>query len=117
MQRVNLVLMSLLLGVVFSIVFSTSSFSADEGMKTIKGNVVCLIPNFRSGTVQTIIATHSCDKLPVHQHVLVTENAVYSLQGLQAGLMRIEQSPKRHNVTIVGRVEGSRQTGWVLFVR
>ena len=116
MQRVKHVSLSLLLGIIFSIFLGTFSYSADEGTVTLKGNVICLIPDFKSGTVEPVIATKPCNSFPLHHHFLVTENAVYSLQGLEAGLMKIEQNPKRTNVKITGKVKGSKQTGWVLFV-
>jgi len=116
MQRVKLVSLSLLLGIIFSTFPSTFSYSKDEGMTTLRGNVVCLLPDFKNGTVQPVIATSPCSGLPQHNHVLVTNNAVYSLQGLDKGLMKIEQSSKRTNVKISGKVKGNKQTGWILFV-
>jgi hypothetical protein len=115
MQRIKFVSLSLILGIAFSISLSTFSHSADEA-KTVQGNVVCLIPDYESGNVKPVIATGPCDGLPPHQHVLVTPSAVYSLQGLQDGLMKITQNPDRTNVKIAGKVEGSDQTAWVLFV-
>ncbi len=116
MKRLNLVSMSLVLGIIFSVVICTFSYAEDEGTKSIQGNVICLIPDYAHGTVKPVIATHPCDGLPTHQHVLVTEDTVYSLQGLQDGLRKIEQNPNRTDVVIAGKVKGSEQTGWVLFV-
>ncbi|MEQ9617810.1 MAG: hypothetical protein RIG61_01390 [Deltaproteobacteria bacterium] len=116
MQRIKVMGLSLIMAVAFSSLLSTFSYSADEGVQTKKGNVVCLIPDYGSGNVKPVIATGPCDGLPPHQHVLVTEDRVYSLQGLQDGLMKIEQNPNKTNVEITGKVEGSDQTGWVLFV-
>lgn len=116
MKHLSLVSMSFVLGIVFSFVVCTFSYAADEGAKEIKGNVICLIPDYASGTVKPVIATHPCDGEPTHQHVLVTKDTVYSLQGLQDGLKKIEQSPNRTDVIIAGKVQGSEQTGWVLFV-
>lgn len=78
--------------------------------------MVCLIPDYAKVTVNPVIATQPCEGLPPHQHVLVTETRVYSLQGLQDGLMKIEKPPHRVNVKITGKVEGSDQMGWILFV-
>ncbi len=81
-----------------------------------QGNVVCLVPDYANGSVKPVIATHPCDGMPPHQHLLVTDDTVYSLQGLQDGLKKITQSPDRTDVQIAGKVQGSEQTGWVLFV-
>lgn len=83
---------------------------------TIQGNVICLIPDYAKGTVNPVIATEPCDGLPPHNHLVVTANKVYTLKGLQDGLTKIESSPNRTNIKIHGKVEGSDQTGWVLFV-
>ncbi len=117
MQRIKFVTLSLILGMVFSISLSTFSHSADEGETTVQGNVVCLLPDYEKGTVKPVIATGPCDGLPPHEHVLVTKSTVYSLQGLQDGLMKITQSSNRTNVKITGKVEGSDQTAWVLLVK
>lgn len=116
MKHLSLVSMSLVLGIALSIVICNFSYAADEDTKSIKGNVVCLIPDYAGGTVKPVIATHPCDGLPPHQHVLVTDDTVYSLQGLQDGLKKIELNPHRTDVVIAGKVQGSEQTGWVLFV-
>ena len=117
MQRIKFVSLSLILGIAFSISLSTFSHSADEGTTTLQGNIVCLLPDYEKGTVKPVIATGPCDGYPPHEHVLVTKNTVYSLQGLEEGLMKIEQSSNRTNVKITGKVEGSDQTAWVLFVK
>jgi len=116
MQRINLFSLTLVLGITLAIFICAFSQAADEGTTTIQGNVICLIPDYANGTVKPVVATHPCDGLPPHQHVLVTDTAVYSLQGLQDGLKKIEQNPNRTNVQIAGKVQGSEQTGWVLFV-
>ena len=116
MNRIKFLSISLLLGISFSIFLCTFSYADDKGTTSIQGNVVCLIPNYADGTVTPVIATHPCDGEPTHQHVLVTDTTVYSLQGLQDGLKKIEKNPHKTNVTIAGKVQGSEQTGWVLFV-
>jgi len=116
MQRIKFVSLSLILGIAFSVTLSAFSHSADEDTQTIQGNVVCLIPDYENGNVKPVIATGPCDAYPPHQHVLVTKSAVYSLQGLQDGLMKIAQSSNRTDVEITGKVQGSDQTAWVLFV-
>ncbi len=113
-KNLKLTTLALMIGISLSIFASSLSY-ADEA-KTVQGNVICLIPDYAKGTVNPVIATHPCDGLPPHQHVLVTKTKVYSLQGLQDGLMKIERNPDRTNVKITGKVEGSEQTGWILFV-
>jgi len=115
MKDLKLTTLILILGISFSMFLSTVSY-ADKGTTTIQGNVICLIPDYASGTVKPVIATHPCDGEPTHQHLVVTDNTVYSLQGLQDGLKKIERNPNRTNVKIAGNVQGSEQTGWVLFV-
>lgn len=116
MYRVTSVALLLIVGIAFSVFAATFAHSADEGTETVEGTVVCLIPDYGNGTVKPVVASGPCDALPKHQHVLVTKNRVYSLQGLQDGLMKIEQNPQRTNVKITGKPEGSDQTAWVLIV-
>ncbi len=116
MKGFRLVVTSLIIAVAFAGLFTVSSHAADEGTKSITGTVICLIPDYQKGTVQPVVATGPCDSLPPHQHVLMTkEGTVYSLQGLQDGLLKIEQMPKKTDVTIAGKVEGNNY-GWVLYV-
>lgn len=115
MKRLQWITAFTLIFVITLSIFTVAMSYADD-TKTIQGNVVCLIPDYAKGTVNPVIATKPCDGLPPHQHVLVTETRVYSLQGLQDGLMKIEKNPHRMNVKITGKVEGSDQTGWILFV-
>jgi hypothetical protein len=108
-----------LVGLVLMLVFAFAtipSFAENEKMQTIEGNIVCLLPDYEKGSVKPVIATEPCDGLAPHAHVLVTkEGTVYSLQGLQEGLMKIERSSERKTVKITGRVEGN-QNGWILYV-
>jgi hypothetical protein len=114
MNRLSILMLSLVLGIAFSVAFSSSSFADDQ--TTVTGNVICLIPDYAKGTVSPVIATGPCDGEPTHQHLVVTDTTVYSLQGLQDGLKKIEQNPNRTNVAVAGKVQGSEQTGWILFV-
>ena len=106
--------LTLIFGLTLSIFATTLSYADDT--KTIQGNVICLIPDYEKGTVNPVIATHPCDGLPPHSHLLVTENRIYVIQGLQDGLKKIEINPHRENIKITGKVEGSDQSGWILFV-
>ncbi len=115
MQRIKFVSLSLILGIVFSISLSAYSHSADETVNK-TGNIVCLLPDYESGNVKPVIASGPCNSYPPHNHLLVTKDAVYSIQGLQDGLEKMELSSHRNDVTVAGKVQGSEQTGWVLFV-
>lgn len=117
MKHLKLTTLTLILGIAFSIAFSNSSFAdSKDDHATINGNVICLLPDYKTGTVNPVIATTPCDGYPPHHHVVVTDTAVYSLQGLQDGLTKIEKNPNRTNVALTGKIQGSEQTGWVLFV-
>ena len=116
MHRVKLFAFSLIIAIGLASMFTVRSFAADEGTKTITGTVICLIPDYKKGTVKPVISTGPCNSLPPHQHILVTKDGtVYSLQGLQDGLMKVALMPKRTNVTMTGKVEGNNY-GWVLYV-
>ncbi|MER3445954.1 MAG: hypothetical protein C4291_03575 [Candidatus Dadabacteria bacterium] len=70
MKRVSLLTLSLMLVLAFAV---SSAFSAhEEGMQTIEGNVICLLPDYNKGNVKPVISNGPCDKLPPHAHVLIT---------------------------------------------
>ena len=117
MKHLRLITLSLVLAITISFAFSSSSFAdTKDDHATINGNVICLLPDYKTGNVNPVIATAPCDGYPPHHHVVVTDTAVYSLQGLQDGLTKIEKNPNRTNVEIAGKIQGTEQTGWVLFV-
>ena len=116
MHRVRSYVFTLIIALGLVTAFTIRSYAADEGTKSITGNVICLIPDYKKGTVNPVIATGPCNTLPPHQHVLMTkEGTVYSLQGLQDGLIKIEEMSDKTDVTITGKVEGNNY-GWILFV-
>ena len=120
MQRLRLVVFTLVVGAVLAGLNGVRSFAADEGMKatsgSVTGTVICLIPDYKKGTVTPVVATGPCNNLPPHQHIIMTkEGTVYTLQGLQEGLMKVSLMPERKNVTITGKIEGNNQ-GWILWV-
>jgi len=117
MQNVKYLSGVLLLVAALFIGVMSISQAADDETQTVEGTIICLIPDYGNGTVKPVVATGPCDKLPPHQHVLVTKDKVYSLQGLQDGLMKIEQSSQRKDVKVSGKIEGSDQTAWVLIVQ
>ncbi len=116
MNRFRMVTLLLVLAISIVGLSSVSSFAADPASQSVQGNVICLIPDYKKGTVTPVIATGPCNTLPPHQHVLMTkEGTVYSLQGLQDGLMKIALMPQKEDVTMAGKIEGNNY-GWVLIV-
>lgn len=114
MQRIKVLVFSLMIAVACAGFFTVSSFAADQ--QSIQGNVICLIPDYKKGTVTPVIATGPCNTLPPHTHIIMTkEGTVYTLQGLQEGLMKVSLMPQRENVTVPGKIEGNNY-GWVLVV-
>ena len=115
MIRVKYVVAVLILAAFLGGTYAVSSLAAGEGMQTVQGTVICLIPDYAKGTVNPVVATKPCDGEPPHQHIIITSDTVYSLQGLQDGLMKIERNPQRTDVKISGEVKGN-ENGWILFV-
>lgn len=116
MKKGTSVTLSLMLAFLFAVSLAGTAFAGHDEMKTVEGDIICLLPDFEKGSVNPVIATAPCNGQPAHGHILVTEEGtVYSLQGLEEGLMKIESSSERKNVQITGRVEGN-QRGWVLYV-
>lgn len=116
MKKATLVAFSMLL-FVFAFAVSASFAEKHEGTKeTVEGNIVCLIPDYQKGTVNPVIATGPCNELPPHHHLLVSKDGkVYSLQGLQEGLMALQSGANHTDVKVTGRVE-QNPGGWILYV-
>ena len=114
MQGFRLVVMSLIIAVALASFSTVPTYAADDEV-FVQGNVVCLVYD-KKGNVTPMVATGPCDGYPPHQHILVTkEGTVYSLQGLEDGLVKIAKMPQRTDVKIKGKVQGN-QYGWVLVV-
>lgn len=115
MRRSTLIILSFTAAFLFSVSLAGSSFAKEETV-TVEGNVICLIPDYQSGTVKPVIANGPCKNQPPHPHMLITkEGKVYYLQGLQDGLIKIQQNPVHTDVKITGRAEQT-PGGWVLYV-
>jgi hypothetical protein len=115
MKKATFVAFCLMLVLAFAV---SSSFAGEaKGEKvTVEGNVICLIPDYGKGTVNPVIANGPCNNVPAHQHLLVTKDGkVYTLQGLQEGLMAIAANPNHTAVKITG-VATENPGGWVLTV-
>jgi len=115
MKKATLVAFCLTLFFAFAVSFGF----ADEpkGTKvTVEGNIVCLILDYQKGTVNPVIATGPCNELPPHHHLLVSKDGkVYTLQGLQEGLMALQSSANHTNVKVTG-IAQENPGGWVLYV-
>jgi hypothetical protein len=110
MKKVSLAALSLMLFFMFTV---SVSFAKEE---TVEGDVICLIPDYEKGTVNPVIADGPCKGQPPHPHILMTEEGkIYYLQGLQEGLLAIQENPDHTDVKITGRVEQT-PGGWVLYV-
>ncbi len=115
MRRNTILILFLMSAFMSSALIVSSSFAKDETV-TVTGNVICLIPDYQKGTVNPVIATGPCKNQPPHPHMLITKGGeVYYLQGLQDGLIKIQQNPVHTDVTVTGRAEQS-PGGWVLYV-
>ncbi len=84
--------------------------------KSVKGTLVCLLPNYENASVTPVIATGPCSELPPHAHVVYTEDGqVYALEGSEEAIHKIETNPNRENVTVKGKLQGN-PGGWIIFV-
>ena len=90
-----------------------------EDIKPLTGNVICLLPDKKTGSVTPVIATSPCDKLPQHAHVFVDLRGevgqVYAVQGSEEAILRLEKTSNRENVEIKGKI-GGNQDAWIITV-
>lgn len=86
---------------------------------TVKGNVICLLPDRDKGTVKPFIATEPCNGKEPHAHVILDTRSkvgnVYAVQGSAEAIERLQKSTKK-DAEVKGKVSGSQQTGWILTV-
>ena len=86
---------------------------------TLMGNVICLLPEYKSGTVKPVIATTPCDGYAPHAHVILDIRSkvgnVYAVQGSPEAIKRLQQTSNRKDVEIKGKISGNA-TGWVITV-
>lgn len=118
MKRNTVVDLSVMLVFAFVISLVSYGFAAEkkEEVQTIGGNIICLLADYKTGSVKPVIANGPCDKLPPHAHVLVTkEGKVYTIEGSEEAIHKLEMSSERKNAKVTGKVEG-HQRGWILFV-
>ena len=82
----------------------------------VTGTVFCLLPNYRDGNVEPMVATSPCNEYEPHAHVIYTnEGQTYALHGPHDKITAIESNPQRKNVTLSGSLQGN-DGGWILYV-
>ncbi len=86
---------------------------------TVRGNVICLLPDHDKGNVKPFIATKPCNGHEPHAHVMLDTRSkvgnVYAVQGSPEAVERLEKGNKK-DIEVKGKVSGSQQTGWILTV-
>lgn len=103
--------------------FGFPSFSKAEEDKhkedIVYGNVVCIIPDLRSGNVSPVIANENCNSHKVHAHIIVDtrskEGNVYAVKGSPEAISRLQALENKENVPVKGRISGS-QRAWLITV-
>jgi len=121
MHLSRFVAFTILVGLFLSVSFYISKAEDPHMQDSVKGNVVCLIPNYEKGTITPVIATGPCDVgHPAHAHVIIEQRGkvgnVYAVQGTPEALKRLEQTSNRTNVVIKGKISGGSDTGWIITV-
>lgn len=84
---------------------------------TVKGTIVCLLPNYQAGNFKQVVAAGPCTELDQHLHlVTTTDGQVYAIHGSEESIHRIESMSNRNDVELRGKIQGD-QGAWVLFVQ
>ena len=90
-----------------------------EDIKPLTGNLICLLPDNKTGSVTPVIATSPCVKLPKHAHVFVDFRGevgqVYGVQGSPEAITRLQETSNRKDVTVKGKI-GGNQDAWIITV-
>jgi len=111
--------LTILVGLFLSVSFYISKAEDPHAQDSVKGNVICLIPNYEKGIVTPVVATAPCDGSTPHAHVIVEQRGkvgnVYAVQGSPEALERLEKTSNRTNVVVKGKISGSDK-GWVITV-
>ena len=125
MSRFTLVLTIFSLLFLFAFQQSSLADGHEEAKKihpqdvTVRGNVICLLPDHSKGNVKPFIATKPCNGHEPHAHVLLDTRSkvgnVYAVQGSPEAVERLEKGNKK-DIEVKGKVSGSQQTGWILTV-
>lgn len=77
---------------------SGDKIMGEEGMNEndiLKGNIICLLPEYKSGTVKPVIATSPCDGYAPHAHVILDTRSkvgnIYAVQGSPEAINRLSK--------------------------
>ena len=103
--------------------FGLSLAANAEGEKheedIIYGNVICLIPDLKSGNVSPVIANKNCNGPKAHAHVIVDtrskEGNVYAVKGSPEAIERLQALEIKEDVAIKGKISGD-QKAWIITV-
>ncbi len=83
---------------------------------TVKGTIVCLLPNYQSANFKQVVATGPCNEMEQHLHVVQTSDGqVYAIHGSEDSIKKLEAMQSRSDVDIKGKIQGE-QGAWVLIV-
>ena len=111
---------TILIGLFLSVSFYISKAEDPCTQDSVKGNVVCLIPNYEEGSVTPVIATAPCDGYALHAHVIIEqrgkEGNVYAVRASPEALKKLQQTKNRTNVEVKGKISGGSDTGWIITV-
>ena len=85
----------------------------------IYGNVICLIPDMKNGTVEPVVANKNCNGPSGHAHVVLETRSkvgnVYAVNGSPQAVKRLQARTKKENVAVKGKISGD-QTAWIITV-
>jgi len=83
---------------------------------TVKGTIVCMLPNYGAGNFKQVVATGPCTEYEQHLHVVHTSDGqVYAVHGSEESIKKIESMSNRNEVELQGKIQGE-QGAWVLFI-
>ncbi len=120
MHLSRFVALTILVGLFLSVSFYISKAEDPHMQDSVKGNVICLIPNYEKGMVTPVIATGPCDGYAPHAHVIIEQRGkvgnVYAVQGTAEALKRLEKTSNRTDVVVKGKISGGNDTGWIITV-
>jgi hypothetical protein len=84
---------------------------------SIKGTIVCLLPNYQASNFKQVVASGPCTELDQHLHLVHTSDGqVYAIHGSEEAIHKIESMSNRNDVELQGKIQGD-QGAWVLFVQ
>jgi len=83
---------------------------------TVKGTIVCLLPNYQAANFKQVVATGPCNEMEQHLHVVQTSDGqVYAIHGSEDSIKKLEAMQSRSDVELKGKIQGE-QGAWVLIV-